>query len=117
MSYIDARFVPFLNLWNAYLTGDGSVEFSYDDEDEACETLLVEYIKYEGLPTVWTKIDTLVVYKYLYEPSKLLENIIEPQTKHLKTCYKNTKEYKASKYYKLDIIQQKTKELEGDFIK
>lgn len=114
-SYIDARLVPMLNLWNDYLDSDGSVSFNYDDEDETCETLLVEYKKYEGLPTVWTKIDVLVIYKYLYELSKLLDNIIIPQTKHLITCYKNTKEYKASKYYKLDIINQKTQDMEGDF--
>ena len=114
-SYIDSRLVPVLKLWNAYLNGDGSVVFTYDEEDDSCETLLVEYKKYEDLPSVCTKIDTLVVYKYLYEPSKMLENIIEPQTKMLKTGYNKTKEYKASKYYKLDIINQKTKEIEEDF--
>ena len=115
MKYIDSRFIPILNLWNDYLKDNGSVEFSYDEDDD-CETLLIEYKKYKGIPSAFTKIDTIVIYDYCYEKyEKLLVSLIIPQTKKLITGYKNSKEYKQSKYYKIDIIKQRKQDIEEDF--
>lgn len=112
---IDTRFIPILHTWNTYLNGNGSVVFGYDDEDDSCETLIIEYKHYDGLPSAFTTIDDMVMYKYVYVPSKLFEELIIPQTKRLIAGYKNSKEYKESKYYKLDIIKQRKEELEEDF--
>lgn len=112
---IDTRFIPIVNTWNSYLKDNGSVVFGYDDDDEDCEILIIEYKHYKGLPSSFTKIDSMAIYKYVYEPSKLFDELIIPQTKILIAGYKNSKEYKASKYYKLDIINQRKEELEEDF--
>ena len=112
--YIDSRFVPIVNLWNDYLKDNGSVKF-YDDEDDDCETLIIEYKKYDGLPSAYTKIDTLVIYDCGFDPFKILNFLIIPQTKRLIAAYKNSKEYKESKYGKLDIIKQRIQDINEDF--
>lgn len=117
-NYIDSRFVQVLNLWNNYLKDNGSVEFYNDDEDDDCETLIIEYKKYEGLPSAYTQIDSMVIYDYLCKPKpydKLLDGLIIPQTKRLIAGYKNSKEYKESKYYKMDIVKQRIQDIEEDF--
>lgn len=113
--YIDSRLVPVLKMWNDYLQDNGLVDFSYDDEDEYCETLLVEYKHYKGLPSAYTKIDTLVIYDCGFDPFKILNFLIIPQTKKLIAGYKSSKEYKESKYYKMDIVNQRKQDMEEDF--
>lgn len=112
---IDTRFIPILNTWNSYLKDKGSVVFGYDDDDEDCEILIIEYKHYDGLPSSYIKIDSMAIYKYVCEPSILFEEFIIPQTKKLIAGYKNTKEYKESRYCKLDIIIQRKEEMEEDF--
>lgn len=117
MSYsIDSRFVPILNLWNNYLKDNGSVEFLNDDEDDEGNTLLVKYEKYKDIPPAFTLFDNMIMYKLLLcSPTQVLEEFIIPQTKRLIAGYKKSKEYKESKYYKMDIVKQRIDDIEEDF--